>query len=278
MKFNRIGPLIKAGLLALVLAVLSGCSGSNSIGPSGNSTARVRSFNALQNCPTGVDFTQTGLTPTFTNVTYGAFSPAATPASNANYQSIRAGTGLNYNVFPTGMSTGALATASVDLNPHDVNSSNNTGTYTLVATGICGGGSGITTPQMIRLLDSFPSTFVGSQAGTVAFRVINLVPDVGGNITLFSNGAALSGSDNTGTNSVPYAATSGFNGAHYNSGITLNTTPALTIVDSSNAILATVDPTFQFQANHAYTLFVIGELHPVGGGHPITVVPVEDFP
>jgi hypothetical protein len=278
MKLNRIAPLISAGILALIFAGLSGCGNGNSVGPGGNTSTRVRAFNGLQNCPTGVDFTQTGLTPTFTNVTYGTFAPATTSTSSANYQSIRAGVGLNYNVFQTGTSANSLASASVDLNPHDANSNNNTGTYTLVATGICGGGSGLTTPHIVRLIDSFPSSFVGQQTNTVAIRVVNLVSDVSGGITLFSNGAPLNGTDTQGTTSVPYAASSGFNGAHYNAGITLNSTPTLTIVDNANAVLATVPASFQFQPNRAYTLFVVGELHPTGGGQPITVVPVQDFP
>jgi hypothetical protein len=49
-----------------------------------------------------------------------------------------------------------------------------------------------------------------------------------------------------------------------------------TIRTNANAILATV-PNFAFQPNHAYTLFVIGEVNPVGSGTPLTVVPVLDL-
>lgn len=265
----RTAPLVAVTALIITGLGLAGC-GSDSVGPSGNSTALVKSINGLQSCPGNIDFTQMGVVPpTFVNVPY-AVAPAA------GYGSIRAGVGLNYGIYTTGNTTNPLATASIDLNPHDPNGNPNSGAYTLVATGICGAPAGTTTPHLIRLVDAFPFTFGGSAANTVGLRVINLVPDVSGGISLYSNGAALHGSDDAGTNNVAYAATSGFDSTHYNSGLNLSGSPVLTIRTNANSILATV-PAFNFAGNHAYTLYVFGEANPTAGGQSISVVPVQDF-
>jgi hypothetical protein len=272
MRVSGVRPLVAASLVILSILALAGCGGGGilgSVGPGGNTTTRVKAYNALQGCPANIDIEQVGVQPVvFSNLAYNSVP--------AGYTSIRAGTGLHYAVFNTGQTTNALATADVDLNPHDVNDNPNTGTYTLAATGICGLGSGQASPHLVRLVDSFPFTFTGSNAGTVAIRVINLVPDLTGGITLASNGAALHGTDDAGTNNVPYATTSGFNGAHYNGGINLAGSLTLTIRTNANAILGTVQ-NFTFAPNHAFTIFVIGEVTPTAGGAPINVVPIQDF-
>lgn len=269
--YSRMGtstPFLAAGVLLVAGLGLAGCGG-DSVGPSGNSTTLARAVNGLQGCPTAVDIEQLNVQPVpFPNLAYAMTS--------GNYASLRAGTGLHYAVFPTGQAANGLATADVDLNPHDPNGDPNSGTYTLAAAGICGGGTGITTPHLIRLIDAFPSTFNGNNNGTVALRVINLVPDVGGGISLASNGAALHGTSDAATNNVPYVATPGYNTSNYNQGINLAGAPTLTIRTNANTVLATV-PNFNFQANHAYTLFVFGEVTPTGGGQPISVLPVVDF-
>jgi len=269
MEKRRTTPFLTACVLALVVLGIAGCSGSNSVGPGGNTTTRVRGINALQECPGNVDIGQVGLQPTTaSNLAYGV-------VPTNGYNVIRAGVGLHYAAYPAGQTTNAVTTGDVDLNPHDPNDPNS-GTYTLVATGICNGGSGITTPHLVRLVDSYPTNFTGNKAGTVAIRVVNLIPDLNGGISLASNGALLNGTDNTATTNVPYAATSGYNGSHYNEGINLAGSPVLTIRTNANAVLATV-ASFNFQVNHAYTLFVFGEVNPTSGGHAIDVVPVLDF-
>jgi hypothetical protein len=257
-------------LTAVVLGGLSvaGCGGGNSFGPGGNTTSQVRSFNGLQGCSSPVDFAQIGVQPAQFISGYG--SPPA------GYAAIRSGNGLHYAVFPHGATTNALATADIDLSPHDNGGSPSNGTYTLVATGACGTSVGAAAPRLVRLIDDWPSNFTGTQNGTVALRVINLVPDVG-NITLASNGLPLQGNDNTGTNNVEYAGNSGFVSTHYNANINLIGNPTLTVRTNANAVLATVPANFNFAPNHSYTLFVIGEGNPVNGGQPITVVPVQDF-
>jgi len=268
MKFGRMSPFLAASVLAMAALGLAGC-GSDSVGPSGNSTTQVRSYNGLQGCPNNIDIEQIGVHPlTASNLAYN-FVPSG-------YTSIRAGTGLHYGIFNTGQTSNALALADVDLLPHDPNGNANSGTYTLVATGICGGGSGTTTPHLVRLVDAFPFMFNGTSAGTVGLRVVNLVPDLTGGITLASNGTPLHGTDDSGTNNVPYAASSGYDSSHYNAGINLAGNPTLTVRTNANAILATVQ-NFTFAPNHAFTLFVIGEVSPTGGGQPIRVVPVQDF-
>src|SRR5690348_12489199 len=122
--------LFGAVLAVAIGLILSGCSGSNSIGPGGNTTSQVRAFNALQGCPANVDFEQINVAPIpFTNVAYGA-APGA-------YTSLRSGLGLHYGVFSTGQTANALALKDIDLLAHD-SSNANSGTYTLTATGICG--------------------------------------------------------------------------------------------------------------------------------------------
>jgi len=269
MRSRRLTPFVAAAAVALTALGLDGCSGNSSIGPSGNSTSQTRAFNGLQGCSTNIDIEQLNVTPVqFQNVAY-----AAVPGA---YTSLRSGLGLHYAVFPTGQTSSALALADIDLIPHDPGGDPNSGTYTLAATGICGGGSGSTTPHLVRLQDAFPSAFTGSNVSTVALRVINLVPDLTGGVTLASNGSAVHGSDDAGTNNVNYAGNSGFNSSHYNAGINLAGSTQLTIRTNANAILANV-PNFTFTPNHAYTLFVVGEVNPTAGGQAITVVPVQDF-
>jgi hypothetical protein len=262
-------PFIAAAAIVIGGLAVAGC-GSNSVGPGGNTTSEVRSINALQGCPNRIDIGQQNVVPVqFVNLAYG--SPPT-----AGYAAIRSGTGLHYAIYNTGTTTNPLAVSTIDLSPHDPNGNANTGVYTLVGTGICGVGSGVTAPQLVRLVDAFPFSFTGANSGTVGIRVVNLIPDLSGGITLASNGAALHGSDDAGTNNVGYAGTSGFDASHYNSGINLAGGPTLTIRTNANAVLATV-PAFTFTPNHAYTLFVIGEVTPTNGGQAITVVPVKDF-
>jgi hypothetical protein len=272
MRIPGIRPLIAASMIVLSGLAMAGCGGGGilgSIGPGGNTTTMVKSFNALQGCPNNIDIEQIGVQPVvFSNLPYD-FVPAG-------YTSIRAGTGLSYAVFNTRQTTNPLATATIDLNAHDPAGNPNTGTYTLVATGICGLGAGDTSPHLVRLLDAFPFTFTGTGNGTVGLRLINLVPDLTGGITLASNGAALHGSDDPGTNNVPYATTSGFDSSHYNSGINLAGNPTLTIRTNANAILGTVQ-NFTFAPNHAFTIYVIGEVNPTAGGKAMQVVPIQDF-
>jgi hypothetical protein len=274
MRISGIRPLIAASMIVISGLAMAGCGGGGilgSIGPGGNTTTMVKSLNALQGCPNNIDVEQVGVQPiVFTNLAYGVIP--------AGYTSIRAGTGLHYAVFNTGQTINPLATADVDLLPHDPSGNPNTGTYTLVATGICGLGAGATSPQLVRLIDAFPSNFTGTGSGTVGLRLINLVPDLTAGITLVSNGAALHGTDDPGTNDVPYAATSGFNSSHYNSGINLTGSPTLTVRTNTiaNTILGTVQ-NFTFAPNHAYTIFVIGEMTPAAGAHVIQIVPVQDF-
>ena len=268
MKFGRITPLIAASVLVIAALGIAGC-GSNSVGPSGNSISQVKSFNALQGCAQNIDIEQVSVAQkTASNLAYGAVP--------FGYTSIRAGIGLHYGIFPAGQTSNALWLGDIDLNPHDPNGNLNSGTYTLTATGICGVGAGTTKPTLVRLIDAFPFTFTGANTGTVALRVVNLVPDLTGGITLASNGAALHGSDDAGTNNVPYATTSSFDGSHYNTGINLAGSPTLTIRTNANAILGTVQ-NFTFAPNHAFTIFVIGEVNPTNGGQAITVVPIVDF-
>ena len=259
-----------SGLALVAFAItISGCNGSNAIGPSGNATSQVRSISALQGCPTNVDIEQVGVVPVqFVNVVSNS-PPSA-------YSSLRSGLGLHYGVFPTGTTSGALATANIDLNPHTSGSSGNSGTYTLVATGVCGSGVGVSGPQLVRLLDAFPSSFVGSTAGTVALRVVNLIPDLSGGISLASNGAPLHGSDDAGTNNVAYAGTAGIDSSHYNAGINLTGSPTFTILTNANTVLVTL-PTVSLPPNHSYTLFVTGRFSPPGGGSTVSTVIVQDF-
>lgn len=260
--------LLSVAAIAMGGLALFGC-GSDSVGPSGNSTSLVRSINALQACPANIDIAQQNVQPaTATNLSY-ALAPTG-------YVSIRSGNGLNYAVYPTGSTTNPLTTTSIDLSPHDSNGNANTGTYTLVVTGLCSGGSGDTTPRLVRLVDAFPSNFTGGATGTVAIRLVNLIPDYTGTISLYSNGAALNGGDNSGTNSVPYAVRNSFDGTHYNGGIALVGSPTLTIVNNANQTLATLN-NVSFPANHAYTLFAIGEVNPVNGGQAVRIVAVQDF-
>jgi len=261
-------PLVAITAVVLAGLVVAGCGGGNSVGPGGNTFSQVRSFNALQGCATPVDFEQIGILPAQFSAGYGS--------APARYAPIRAGNGLHYGVFNSGTTTNPIATANIDLSPHDTGGNANSGTYTLVATGACGATTGAGVPQLLRLIDAFPSDFTGTQNGTVALRVINLSPDVG-TVTLASNGLPLQGNDNTGTTNVEYAGNSGFVSSHYNSNINLTGSPVLTIRTNANAILATVPSNFTFAPNHAYTLFVIGEGTPVNGGQPIMVVPVQDF-
>ena len=268
MRSDRITSCLSAVLVAAAALGLAGCTGNNSVGPSGNSITEVRGFNALQGCPANVDIGQANVAPTFTNLSYGA--------APSGYTSVRAGVGLHYGVFTTGQSSPALAAANVDLNPHDPTGNPSAGVYTLVGAGVCNPGSGMPAPRLVRLQDAFPSSFTGVNSGTVALRVVNLVPDQSGGITLASNGLAIHGSDDPGTNNVVYAGNGGTDTSRYNGGINPATNTALTIRNSSNAVIATV-PNFTFQPNHAYTLFVIGEVNPTPGGHAVSVVPVLDF-
>ena len=218
MRTGRTSPFFAVALVVLGALALDGCSGGlGTFGPSGNSISFVRSIDALQGCPTNVDFEQLNVMPvTFSNVAY-AVAPA-------NYTSVRSGQGLHYGVFNTGQTSPAIALADINLDGHDSSSTNNTGTFTLVAAGVCGGGSGDTTPQLLRLRDLYPYDFSGRTCRTAGLRVIDLVPDLTGPITLASNGSALHGTDDPGTNNVEYAATSGFDSTHYNSG---STSPAI---------------------------------------------------
>lgn len=266
MRSGRFMPFIAAALFTAL--GLDGCSGTDSIGPGGNTTSLARAFDALQGCATNVDIEQVNvMPPPFTNLAY-----AATPSA---YISLRAGNGLHYAVFPTGKTAQAIAQDDIDLSVHDPSAALNSGTYTLAATGVCGG-SGSATPHVVRLQDAFPTAFTGNQAGTVALRVIHLIPDFNGGITLSSNGSPVHGLDDLGTNNVPYAANSGVDSSHYNAGINLTGSTQLTIRTNANAVLATV-PNFTFSPNHAYTLFVVGEVNPIAGGQAITVIPVQDF-
>ena len=270
MRSGRLTPFVAAAAAALAVLGLDGCSGgNNSIGPSGNSTSRVRAFNGLQGCANNIDVEQLNVMPVgFTNLPYAAIP--------GGYTSLRAGNGLHYAIFPTGQMTGAVALADIDLLTHDPSGNANAGTYTLAAAGICSITSGATAPHLVRLQDAFPFTFTGNNAGTVGLRVINLVPDLNGGVNLASNAASLHGSDDAGTSSVQYAGNGGLDSSHYNSGINLSGSTQLTIRTNANAVLATV-PNFNFAPNHAYTLFVVGEANPTAGGQPITVVPVQDF-
>src|SRR5579872_775432 len=255
MRSHRLCVLVIAAA-ALAALGLDGCSGIGSIGPSGNSTSQVRAVNGLQGCP-AIDIEQLNVAPVqFPNVQAGV-APGA-------YTSVRSGLGLHYGVFQMGSMANPLALADVDLQPHDAAGNANTGTYTLVATGTCSGAVGSTAPQLVRLVDAFPFNFTGSAANTVAIRVINLVPDVGGGITLDINGASIHGTDDLGTNSVAYAGTANLDNSHYNEVSAIPSGATLTIRSSSNTVLATA-PSFSFLPNHAYTLFVIGEVHPSAG-------------
>jgi len=267
MRKSPLTPFI--GLAGLILAGLgaAGCGGG-SIGPGGNTTSQVRSFNGLQGCSTPVDIEQIGVLPAQFSSGFGA-----TPAG---YAAIRAGNGLHYGVFASNTTTNPIATSDVDLSPHDPGGNANSGTYTLVASGVCGTSTGTTAPRLLRLIDAFPSNFSGTNNGTVALRVINLVPDLSGGVTLASNGLPLNGNNNEATNNVPYAGESGFNSSTYTTNINPAGNPTLTVRTNANAVLATV-PNFTFTPNHAYTLFVIGEATPVNGGTAIRVVPVQDF-
>jgi len=271
MRLPRITPLMAASVFVLSTLGLAGCGGGigTSVGPGGNTVSQVRSYNALQGCTGNVDIAQLNVSPpTASNLPYN-FVPAG-------YKTIRAGTGLHYGIFPTGQTSNPVALADINLGPHDPSGNPNSGTYTLVAAGICGGGSGITTPHLIRLQDEFPNNFTGTAAGTVGLRLINLVPDLVGGMTLDSNGFPLHGTDDAGTNNVPYAATSGYETMHYNAGLNLTGSPTLTVRTNANTVIGTVQ-NFTFQPGHAYTLFVIGEIAPGAGAHPINIVPVQDF-
>ena len=258
-------------------AAMSGCGNGNSIGPGANSLSRVRLVSALLNCNSNVDFTQTGTTlPISPSGGLAYRDVTSTPTSP--YSSVRAGIGINYSVFPTGTTTGAIATANVTLSPHDDSSTNSDGTYTLIATGICGTGTGFNAPNLIRLIDSYPTTFTGPTANTAAIRVVNLSPDAG-NISLFSNGALLNGTDALGVSNVPYAVGTGFTGSHYDGGIVTNSPLNLTIRNSANGILTTATNTsaVSLTSNHAYTLFVFGQVTPGATGKPLDVKLVQDF-
>lgn len=251
---------------------IAGCSGgSGSLGPGGNTASLVRGINALEGCPTNVDIEQLNFTPlsALVNLPYGV-------APSSTYAAIRAGSGLHYGIFPTGTTTGALDTTDITLGPHDPQGDANSGTYTLAATGACNAPVGVAAPRLVRLQDSFPFRFAGPEAGSVGIRVINLIPDFNGGITLASNGAAVHGTDDAGTNNVEYAAKAGVSTSHYNSGLFLAGSPTLTIRTNANVPIATV-PSFNFQPNHAYTLFVIGEVNPTAGAHGVTVVPAQDY-
>lgn len=270
MRTRRMTPHFAATLGTLAALSLAGCGGgTNSVGPGGNTVSLVRAVNALQGCPANVDIEQANVMPV-------PFQNLASGAVPAGYTSLRAGNGLAYGVFATGTTKPAIASTNVDLVARDPSGDPNSGHQTLVATGSCSGGAGVAAPQLLNLQDSFPFTFGGVNAGTVGLRVVNLIPDFNGGITLASNGAPLHGTDDAGTNAVPYASLGGFNGKHYNAGINLTGNPVLTIRTNANAILATV-PNFNFQPNHAYTLFVIGRSNPPAGGQPVTVVPVLDY-
>jgi len=272
MRFPQIAPLA-AGVLVLAALGLAGC-GSDSVGPSANSSAQVRAINALQGCP-NIDIRQPNIQPIpFPNMSYGQILPNPVSATHAP---LRAGT-ANYAVYQTGTTINPLvASTSVALDPHSPSGNANSGTYTLAAAGACGAasGSGTQQPQLIRLLDAFPTFTAGSQ-GTVALRVINLIADFPGTINLFSNGAGLNGTDNAGTNAVQFAGNPGVDTSHYNAGISLAGNPPLTIVSNSNAVLATVPSNLTFVPGHSYTLFVIGEVNPTGGGQAVKAIATLD--
>lgn len=258
-------------------AAISGCGNGNSIGPGANSLSRVRLVSALLNCNSSVDFTQTGTTLPI-SPSGGLAYKDVTSTPTSPYSSVRAGIGISYSVYPTGTTTGAIATANVTLSPHDDTASNSDGTYTLIATGICGTGTGFNAPNLVRLIDSYPTTFTGATANTAAIRVVNLSPDAG-NISLFSNGALLNGTDAIGVSNVPYAVGTGFAGSHYDGGIVTNSPLNLTIRNSANGILTTATNTsaVTLTSNHAYTLFVFGQVTPGATGKPLDVKLVQDF-
>jgi hypothetical protein len=256
---RRAGVLVGSGLAALLLALLCGCGSNNSLGPSANATSRVRVFNSLENGPNnGIDIwtSDNSVELNQNSVAYGAVSP---------YILVRAGNGVNANVFASGTKTNTLITSNDigNLDPHDAGT--NDGTFTVAAVGVSGQ-AGNDIPQILRFIDA-PGTL---QAGQALIRVINLAPNAGSVLLYNTSGGAT----------VPIPGFNGGGTAYGNSSGYVAITPAvgqsfnLNVFSAGQALLAN-NVTFTFVAGDAYTVFVYGGAN---AGQPVAIVIVQDAP
>ena len=228
------------GLFAGVfIALMSGCgSGSNtSLGPGGNTTSQLRSYNALV-CSTynSLDFAQRVSTALLTQgAVYGQIN---------GYNTVPAGNGINDFAIQTGT---VVAQKSFDLHPD--------GSYTLAAAGDCSqaSASGVT-PTLFQFTDTPPTT--AQLSASAALRIIHLAPATAAGyqtIDVYNAGLPLSGLTNIGYGTASVYAL--LPAATYNLSLHSHATNALLPVPAATTnLLASLN----LAAGHVYTLFVIG--------------------
>ncbi len=255
-----------AGALA---AGLTGCGSSSSNGT--NAVSQVRALNAVQGGPNAVDIYERDIIALATGVAYGQVSPATGYMQVASGGNATFGSGqVDFTAYPTGTTPTVAGTGDITRNQwildnHGAGTTN--GTYTVALAGIVGQ-TGTTAPKLVRLIDN-PSIAAGTSAAYI--RLANLVPDSASTgIQLYNNGGPVTGlsgvvytADTPASNYVPITILNG-------------QALSLSVRDSSNNTLLNTVPG-QFAAGHAYTVFVIGEVNPVNGGHALSAVVTTDL-
>jgi hypothetical protein len=263
MLLRKAGLLTCAGIAVFCAAVLTGCGGNNSVGPGANTTSRVRVFNALENVPNNaaIDILTSSTAVALNSpggVAYGLSS---------NYMLVRAGNGVNANVYPTGTMTNPLASSNSigNLDPHT--SGSNNGTFTVAAAGVVGQ-AGNLAPQIIRFIDA-PNT---PPAGQALIRLINLAPNANSAVLENISGNPPSAVAIPGfpTNGIAYAAGSDYVAVTPIAGQSFN----LNVFSGGQALLANA-VTANFQAGNTYSIYIFG-----GGmaGFPNALAITQDAP
>jgi hypothetical protein len=240
-----------------MVAALVGCGGTDtSLGPSGNTTATVRAFNALVSSTTSADFAQRNQAAVlFHGVGYGQAT---------GYTQDAAGNSLNDFIVQNGV---AVTSGSGTLSPNN--------SYTLIAAGdasIASGGGINLGAQFLQIKDDPPSA--ASLNGNAAVRVVHVAPNVAvayQTIDLYNAGLPL-----TGLTNISYGSATAY--------VSL---PAMTYnltihSHASNSLLAlpvgttTSLSAITFTAGKSYTLFVIGSANEPALNEPFDVRVVTD--
>lgn len=256
MVFRKAGLAAGAGMAVILAALLTGCGGDNSIGPSANATSRVRVFNALGNNSGSIDVLTSSNSVALNasgGVAYGTAS---------NYQLVRAGNDVNAAAYPTGTTTTPLATNSSIGNLNSHTAGQNDGTETVIVAGVVGQAANTGFgPQILRFIDE-----PNPPTDQAQIRVINLVPATG-SLVLYNGSVVVPGLP---TNGVTYGSGTGYANVSLVGGQNFS----LNAYVGSQALLTT-PVAVTLQPGYAYTVFVFG-----GGvsGQPVNMVVIQDAP
>lgn len=248
-------------ILATCAAIgLAGCgSGNNSLGPGGNTTSRVRMFNALA-CPDASSLDVAERTNTEIAFSGVGYSQAT------DYVTLPSGNGINHFILKAGTRTEEAPQTPLTLKPNT--------NYTFAAIGDCAQTISALSPKLIELTDTVPNSLNGSM---ISIRLVNITPSADlttESVDLYNQGQPIGG-----LGGVLYGKASEYvtlpSGPNYD--FTVRTTGSHNPVTIPANSLSTLNSDAAMGGG-AYTVFLIGEINGSAAAGPLNIKIVKDNP